>query len=532
MCKVLNEFIFKATELFQERGLTPPDGLTKADCITDLLVFQYDYMGEYNRVENNLLSELLIELIPESQLRYGGFLVNPDVIEKNLDIPYPIVLLSDSHPSVRQETYISVRYIGGKATAITAMDGEANLRVQRSLLVGPGCDAYATDVASVTVEKGGTLTALRCPKVTALEGSDILASDSLIEVEGDCVVKAGCGSRVIALGENMDLTLEPGALAVVRHSFPIKGREDAAVIRTVDMDGEMEAEFLERVRSMDSVSRDPRAVDTLPELVELCHDAILRENIPHADIVARGIKGCEDYETLAMLITSHFGRFGDTFPFRAVVDTLPPETLYQNNIFTSRSVPDHITPGKVAHVFGNVTLPEKWVFPTRLHLHDHAVAIGLGQMPIKTWDKSITQCHGASDVVAAGHSFVIADGSTKLETWDNARFYARGLSEVICNGYSNGVLLENARVDAGEKSRMHVKSAGRSTFFDESRALIEDSKASYVAWHKVEVSVLGEPRGQSFDDSVIRTTSDKMTFGKWVAAFSESDRPFSRNISR
>ena len=44
--------------------------------------------------------------------------------------------------------------------------------------------------------------------------------------------------------------------------------------------GEMEAELLERVRSMDSVSRDPRAVDTLPELVELCHDAILREKIP------------------------------------------------------------------------------------------------------------------------------------------------------------------------------------------------------------------------------------------------------------
>lgn len=532
MCKVLDKFIDKASELFQERGLTPPYGLTKANGITDLLVFLYDYMGEDNRVENNLLSGLLIELIPESQLRYGGFLVNPDVIEKDLDIPYPIVLLSDAHPSVRQEINTTVRYIGGKATAITALGGEANLRGQRSLLVGPGCDAYATDVASITVEKGGTLTALRCPKVTALGGSDILASDSLIEVEGDCVVKAGCGSRVIALGENMDLTLEPGALAVVRHSFPIKGREDAAVIRTVDMDGEMEAELLERVRSMDSVSRDPRAVDTLPELVELCHDAILRENIPHADIVARGIKSCKDYETLAKVITSHFGRFGDTFPFRAVVDSLPPETLYQNNIFTNRSVPDHITPGQVAHVFGNVTLPEKWVFPTRLHLHDHAVAVGLRQMPIKAWDRSVTQCHGTSDVVAVGDSFVIAEGSTRLETWDNARFYARGLSEVISNGHSNGVLLENARVDAGDRSRVHVKSVSRSTFFDESRALIEDSRASYVAWHKAEVSVLGEPRGQSFDDSVIRTTGDKETFRKWEAAFHEKDHPLSRTVSR
>ena len=515
--------------------MTPPDGLTKANGITDLLEFLYDYIDEDNhdnRLENNLLSELLIELIPESQLRDGGFLVNPDVIEKNLDVPYPIVLLSDSHPSVRQEINTTVRYIGGKATAITVMGGEAILKGQRSLFVGPGCDACAIDVSLITVDNDGTLTALRCPKVTALEGSDIFALDSLIEVEGDCLVNARCGTRVIALGENMDLTLEPGALAVVRHSFPIKGREDATVIQTVDMDGEMEAELLGRVRSMDCVPRDPRAVNTLPELIELCHDAILKENIPHADIIARGIKSCKDYETLAKVITSHFGRFRDTFPFRAVVDSLPPETLYQNNIFTNRSAPDHITPGQVAHVFGNVTLPEKWVFLTRLHLHDHAVAIGHGQMPIKAWDRSVTQCHGTSDVLAVGDSFVIADGRTKLETWDNARFYARGLSEVICNGHSNGVLLENARVDAGDRSRVHVKSVSRSAFFDESRALIEDPRASYVAWQKAEVSVLGEPRGQSFDDSVIRTTNGMETFRKWVAAFDETDHPLSRTISR
>ena len=153
-------------------------------------------------------------------------------------------------------------------------------------------------------------------------------------------------------------------------------------------------------------------------------------------------------------------------------------------------------------------------------------------MHIKAWDRSVTQCHGTSDVVAIGDSFVIAEGSTRLETWDNARFYARGLSEVISNGHSNGVLLENARVDAGDRSRVHVKSVSRSTFFDESRALIEDPRAFYVAWHKAEVSVLGEPRGQSFDDSVIRTTGDKETFRKWEAAFHEKDHPLSRTISR
>ena len=69
-------------------------------------------------------------------------------------------------------------------------------------------------------------------------------------------------------------------------------------------------------------------------------------------------------------------------------------------------------------------------------------------------------------------------------------------------------------------------------FFDESRALIEDPRAFYVAWHKAEVSVLGEPRGQSFDDSVIRTTDDKETFRKWEAAFYEKDHPLSRTVSR